>query len=48
LGTRAAICLEYESWLRDEPEDSHIPEFIAWVGRFFDDLGLEEVSFAGH
>lgn len=30
------------------PEGSLIPEFIAWFGRFLDDLGLESVSFAGH
>lgn len=30
------------------PEDSRIPEFVAWFGRFFDDLRLENVSFAGH
>jgi (E)-2-((N-methylformamido)methylene)succinate hydrolase len=29
-------------------EGSHIPEYIAWFGQFFDDLALEKVSFAGH
>src|SRR5215469_4226016 len=30
------------------PDGSPTPEYIAWFGRFMDDLGLEKVCFAGH
>jgi pimeloyl-ACP methyl ester carboxylesterase len=30
------------------PEGARLPDFVAWLARVFDDLGLERASLAGH